>query len=92
MKVIAQVCVLFAIVAVVYSASSTWGVHNVTDTLVINKRVFYPAARNIVQTIYFDIPESVSYIRNYLTPAAGLVIVFIVIAAIFETVQINQLF
>ena len=71
MKVIVQVCVLLAIIAVAYSASSTWGVHNVTDRVILNKRVNYPAVRNVAQTFYFDIPESVSYIRNYLRPASG---------------------
>ncbi|XP_018804022.1 PREDICTED: uncharacterized protein LOC108978289 [Bactrocera latifrons] len=58
MKVIVQVCVLLALGTVAYSASSTWGVHNVTDSVIINKRVTYPAMRNAVQTFYFDIPES----------------------------------
>ncbi|XP_069964471.1 uncharacterized protein [Bactrocera oleae] len=58
MKVIVQVCVLLAIIAVAYSASSTWGVHNVTDSVLLNKRVHYPAVRNVAQSFYFDIPES----------------------------------
>nr|XP_014102856.1 uncharacterized protein LOC106627309 [Bactrocera oleae] len=58
MKVIVQVCVLLAIIAVAYTASSTWGVRNTTDTVIIYKRVTYPAVRNAVQTIFFDIPES----------------------------------
>ncbi|XP_011177971.1 uncharacterized protein LOC105209314 isoform X2 [Zeugodacus cucurbitae] len=58
MKVIVQVCVLFAIAAVAYSASSTWGVRNSTDVLILNTRVFHPAVRNIAQTFYFDIPAS----------------------------------
>uniref|UniRef100_A0A034WMQ1 Salivary secreted peptide n=1 Tax=Bactrocera dorsalis TaxID=27457 RepID=A0A034WMQ1_BACDO len=58
MKIIVQVCVLLAIAAVAYSASSTWGVRSVNDTIIVNKRVAYPAVRNAVQTIYFDVPES----------------------------------
>ncbi|XP_028894343.1 uncharacterized protein LOC105209313 isoform X2 [Zeugodacus cucurbitae] len=58
MKVIVQVFALFAIVSVAYSASSTWGVRNSTDSVIINKRVFYPAVRNVAQTFYFDIPAS----------------------------------
>ncbi|XP_039953478.1 uncharacterized protein LOC126755671 [Bactrocera neohumeralis] len=58
MKVLVHICVLLALVAVAYSASSTWGVQNATDYLLINKRVTHPAVRNIAQTFYFDIPES----------------------------------
>ncbi|XP_018804021.1 PREDICTED: uncharacterized protein LOC108978288 [Bactrocera latifrons] len=58
MKVIVQVCMLLALGTITYSTSSTWGVQNATDYLLINKKVTYPAVGNVVQTFYFDIPES----------------------------------
>ncbi|XP_011203314.2 uncharacterized protein LOC105226194 isoform X2 [Bactrocera dorsalis] len=58
MKIIVQVCVFLALVAVAYSASSTWGAQNATDYLLISKQVTYPAVRNVAQAFYFDIPES----------------------------------
>ncbi|XP_054089692.1 uncharacterized protein LOC114803646 isoform X2 [Zeugodacus cucurbitae] len=58
MNSIWQVGVLFVIVPIVYTASSTWGIRNVNDTVVIDKRVYYPASRYMVQTLYFDTPES----------------------------------
>ncbi|CAD7015040.1 uncharacterized protein LOC101455780 [Ceratitis capitata] len=58
MKIIVQVCVLLTVLAFGYSASSTWGIHNATDSIILNKRVFYPAIRNTIQTYYFDVPES----------------------------------
>ncbi|XP_053962089.1 uncharacterized protein LOC128865775 [Anastrepha ludens] len=58
MKIIALVCVLFAFIARAYSASTTWGVQNTTDIIVLNQNIQYPAVRNTVQTLYFNVPAS----------------------------------
>ncbi|XP_017471174.1 PREDICTED: uncharacterized protein LOC108362626 [Rhagoletis zephyria] len=58
MKIIVQVCVIFAIVAIAYSASTSWGIQNATDSLILSKNVVYPAIRNTAQTHYFSIPQS----------------------------------
>ncbi|XP_011203313.2 uncharacterized protein LOC105226192 [Bactrocera dorsalis] len=58
MKTTVQICVLFALFAVAFAWSSTWGVRNATDVLLFSKNVFKPAIVNQVQYIYFDIPET----------------------------------
>ncbi|XP_053962088.1 uncharacterized protein LOC128865774 isoform X2 [Anastrepha ludens] len=58
MKVAVQFFVVFTILATAYSASSTWGERNSTDTVILNKNVVYPALANRNQTVYFEIPQS----------------------------------
>ncbi|CAD7015054.1 unnamed protein product [Ceratitis capitata] len=59
MKIIVRVCVLFALLAVAYSASSSWGTPNgYDDYIFLKKQISYPPVRNVAQTFFFSIPES----------------------------------
>ncbi|XP_004520723.1 uncharacterized protein LOC101455605 [Ceratitis capitata] len=58
MKAAVQICLLFAFFTITYAASSTWGVRNATaDVPIVSRNVFLPA-KNVSQTVYFDIPET----------------------------------
>ncbi|XP_039953475.1 uncharacterized protein LOC120770243 [Bactrocera tryoni] len=67
MKIVVQICVLFALCAVAFSWSSTWGVRNATDVLLFSKNVFQPAIANKVQIVYFDIPETLESNNSVIT-------------------------
>ncbi|XP_011177968.1 uncharacterized protein LOC105209312 [Zeugodacus cucurbitae] len=80
MKVFVQICVLFAFYAVTHSASSTWGVRNSTDLLILSKNIFQPAIAHKSQLVYYDIPEkshsnfkviSVIYLQDKFTNSSG---------------------
>ncbi|XP_036331430.1 uncharacterized protein LOC118743059 [Rhagoletis pomonella] len=58
MKSIVLICLLFAAIKASHSASSTWGVRNVTDTLFLNENAFYPAKPRQAQIVYYDIYQN----------------------------------
>ncbi|XP_036347391.1 uncharacterized protein LOC118756754 [Rhagoletis pomonella] len=58
MKVALLILGFCGIVVATFAASSTWGVRNETDSVIIQQRLLYPAIANKAQTVYFDLPAS----------------------------------
>ncbi|XP_053962087.1 uncharacterized protein LOC128865774 isoform X1 [Anastrepha ludens] len=77
MKVAVQFFVVFTILATAYSASSTWGERNSTDTVILNKNVVYPALANRNQTVYFEIPQSFYSLFQYQTNSKVISIIYL---------------